>query len=69
MDMVNLLQQFIRTEIIGNWLLHLTTLRKMLPYFATSGHNLYMKSAHIYLESMLRLPGTKPDVHEAFITG
>ena len=69
MDMVNLLQQFIRAERTGNWLLHLTTIRMMLPYFAASGHNLYLKSAHIYLQNMLRLRETNPDVHEAFMTG
>ncbi|WAR04124.1 hypothetical protein MAR_019493 [Mya arenaria] len=41
----------------------------MLPYFAASGHNLYLKSTHIYLQSMLRLPETNPDVYEAFISG
>ena len=69
MNMVNLLQQFIRAKRTGNWLLHLTTIRMMLPYFAASGHNLYLKSAHIYLQNMLRLRETNPDVHEAFMTG
>ena len=69
MDMVSILQQFLRAERTGNWELHLITLRKMLPYFAASGHNLYLKSAHIYLQSMLQLPETNPDVYEAFMAG
>ena len=39
----------------------------MLPYFAASGHNLYAKSAYIYLQSMRKLEQTNPEVYEAFV--
>lgn len=41
----------------------------MLPYFAASGHNLYLKSAYLYLQSMLELEQNHPDVHAAFLNG
>ena len=69
MDMVSILQQFIRAERTGDWRLHLIALRKMLPYFASSGHNLYLKSAHIYLQKMLCLHETHPDVYDEFTAG
>ena len=47
MDMVSILQTFIRAERTGNWQQHLLAVRKMLPYFVASGHNLYLKSAYI----------------------
>ena len=69
MDMVSLLQRFIRAERTSDWSLHLDSLQKMLPFFASSGHNLYLKSAYIYLQNMLSLHETHPDVHEAFKAG
>ena len=49
MDMVHILCRFIKAERTGNWNLHLSTVQEMLPYFAASGHNLYTKSAYVYL--------------------
>ncbi|WAR20665.1 hypothetical protein MAR_014639 [Mya arenaria] len=46
--------QFIRAERVGDWNRHLNAVRKMLPYFAASGHNLYLKSAYIYLQTMFK---------------
>ncbi|CAG2191757.1 unnamed protein product [Mytilus edulis] len=57
---VKLLRQFITAERTGNWNLHLKSLQQMLPYITASGHNLYAKSVHIYLQQMLNLPATKP---------
>ena len=69
MDMVELLRQFIRAERTGNWQLHLSTLQKMLPFFAASGHNLYAKSAHIYLTNMYDLPTTNNQLYQHFMKG
>ncbi|XP_053373150.1 uncharacterized protein LOC123533634 [Mercenaria mercenaria] len=68
-DMISILQQFIRAERTGDWILHLSTLKKMLPYFAASGHNLYLKSAYIYLQNMLKLEKEHPDVYLDFQSG
>ena len=41
----------------------------MLPYFAAAGHNLYLKSAHVYLQTLCQLRDNNPRVYEAFKKG
>ena len=41
----------------------------MLPFFAASGHRLYLKSVHIYLQKMAKLPEQHPEVHQHFKEG
>ncbi len=41
----------------------------MLPYFAAAGHNLYAKSAHVYLQMMVKLEDEHPDVYQSFKMG
>ena len=53
--MINLLKNFLRAERSGNWELHLECVRNMLPYFQCTGHHLYAKCAHLYLQDMLQL--------------
>ena len=69
MEMVSILQQFIRAKRVGDWNGHFNAVRKMLPFFASSGHNLFLKSAYIYLQNMLKLEQDHPDVHKQFIMG
>ena len=69
LDMVSILQRFIKVERMANWKLHLQTVQYMLPYFAASGNSLYAKSAYVYLQIMLRLPETHPDAHRKFMGG
>ncbi|PIK60313.1 hypothetical protein BSL78_02744 [Apostichopus japonicus] len=69
MDMVNILERFLKAERTGNWGLHLQTVHDMLPYFAASGHALYAKCAYVYLQTMLNLPKTHPDVYRKFQEG
>ena len=69
MEMINLLRKFLKAERTGNWLLHLQTLQEMLPYFAAAGHNLYTKSAYIYIQQMLELEEKHPDIHTCFMSG
>lgn len=54
-EMITLVKQFIEAERMGNWKLHLDTIKKMLPYFHASGHFLYAKSAQLYLQDMENL--------------
>ena len=49
-DMISIVCKSIKAQRIGNWLLHLEAVTDMLPYFAASGHYLYLKSARLYLE-------------------
>ncbi|KAK3105425.1 hypothetical protein FSP39_024991 [Pinctada imbricata] len=67
--MVSLLHSFIRAERMGDWHLHLDTVQRMLPYFAASGHNLYLKSAYVYLTDMQQLPITHPETYHDFVSG
>ena len=69
MEMIGILRMFIKAERTGDWALHLQTIQAMLPYFAAAGHNLYAKSAHMYLQTMLELPETHPDIHSSFLNG
>lgn len=52
---VSIVKDFIRSERLGNWQGHLNAVKKMLPFFHASGHYLYAKSAHLYLQDMLKL--------------
>jgi hypothetical protein len=52
MDMINIMKMFIKAERTGDWQLYLYSLEKMLPFFAASGHNLYLKSVYCHLQQM-----------------
>ena len=67
--MIRIMKMLIKAERLGNWYLHLKAVTEMLPYLASSGHNLYAKSARIYLQSMLDLEKEHPDVHQRFKDG
>ena len=41
----------------------------MLPFFAASGHNHYLKSSYMYLQEMNDLETTHPDVYFHFCNG
>ena len=69
LEMISVLKQFIKAEREGNWDLHLHSMSRMLPFFAASGHNLYAKSAYIYLQNMENLSITHPSVHRLFQKG
>lgn len=53
--MTTLVKQFLEAERTGNWNLHITTIRSMLPFFHSTGHYNYAKSAHLYLQEMASL--------------
>ena len=69
MNMVDILRRFLKSERTGNWKLHLQSVSDMLPYFAASGHNLYAKSARLYLQDMMQLENTHPEVFKSFLEG
>ena len=69
MEMINILQKFIRAERTGNWELHLQALFEMLPFLAASGHNNYTKSLWIYLQQMSSLKDDCPVVYDHFQKG
>ncbi|XP_029341748.1 uncharacterized protein LOC100571724 isoform X2 [Acyrthosiphon pisum] len=53
--LVHICRQFIYAERIGNWYLHLECVEKMIPFFHSTGHFQYAKSAHLYLQDMYQL--------------
>lgn len=63
LEMVDILRSFIRAKRTANWEVHLEALTRMLPYLADSGHNLYVKRARLYLQSMSNLRTDHPDVY------
>ncbi|KYM97251.1 hypothetical protein ALC62_12065 [Cyphomyrmex costatus] len=68
--MVTLVKHFVEAERSGNWTLHLDTIQQMLPYFHASGHFLYAKSAHLYLQDMRCLEQKMPsDEYQKFVNG
>lgn len=69
MEMVDILRMFIKAERTANWNLHLQAISYMLPYFAASGHNHYLKCALLYLQSMSQLESSNPEVYGRFMDG
>ena len=67
MEMVQILRTFIKAERTGDWKLHLQAVLDMLPFFAAAGHNLYVKSAYIYLMHMQDLEANNHEIHNFFI--
>ena len=47
---------FARAEREGEWLLHLSAVKAMLPYFFAAGHHNYARYASYYLWNMENLP-------------
>ena len=47
---------YIRAEREGDWLLHLSAFRQMIPYFFAAGHFNYARYGSYYLRSMEKLP-------------
>ena len=68
-EMVSITCKLTKAQRTGNWKLHLDALSETLPYFASSGHYLYLKSAYLYLQCMHELPDTNPSVYAKFTQG
>lgn len=70
LNMVSIAKEFIRAERMGDWKAYLNCVLEMLPYFHASGHFLYAKSAHLFLQDKLQLQKLiDPEVYEKFTEG
>jgi hypothetical protein len=69
MAMIDILCKFLRAERTGNLTLHLEAIAEMLTFMAASGHNLYTKSARVYVQRMCKLQVEHPDVYRRFEEG
>ena len=66
---IDALRKIVKAECTGNWELHLQAVYDMLPFFIASKHNLYVKSAYLYLQLMLDLPNNHPELYDMFMNG
>jgi len=66
MDIVLTLPQFIKASQQGDWILHLTALEKLYPYFFSRNMLKYAQNIPEYLAKMYSLQVSDPDVCEQF---
>lgn len=65
-----ILLQMIEAERLGDWDLHLRSVRNALPLFHAAGHHAYAKSAQMYLQDMAELElHMDPQEYDAFTKG
>ena len=62
-----ILMRFIRAEREGEWLLHLATVREMIPHFFAAGHHNYARHATSYVQEMEALPPGPGSIKERFM--
>ena len=62
MKTIDILRSTLTAQRTSNFMLYLKSLKEMLPYFASSGHNSYTKSVHLFLQDMQQLEGRNPHV-------
>lgn len=67
--MVYLVRNLIRADREGDWNLHLQSVHAVLPLFAVCDRTNYIRWASMYLEEMLKLPDTAPEVYNNFLEG
>ena len=64
-----MLKDLIRADREGNWSLHLYTVQRLLPLFAVFDQSIYLCLCSLYLEDMLKLEETAPEVYTQFLDG
>ncbi|CAH3020104.1 unnamed protein product, partial [Porites evermanni] len=69
MLLVSILLRFTRAIREGDWVLYLSSIAEMLPWFAVFDHVNYFRWVTIFLCDMKALPCNAPEVHKAFIDG
>lgn len=69
LEMIELLLSFVRASRLGNWQLHLSCLRNMLPWFFAYDNTNYARYGTFYYCTMQMLEQTHPDLHEKLQSG
>ena len=69
MDMVEILLGLIRASREGDWMLHLASLRAMIPWCFAYDRLNYARYLPYNYAQMYQLPTTNPDVHAEFMQG
>ena len=67
--MVEILLGLIRASREGDWMLHLASVRAMIPWCFAYDRLNYARYLPYYYAHMYQLPTTHPDVHAEFIQG
>ena len=62
MDMFELMLNLVRNDRLGSFLGQLYYLEKMLPFFASTGHNLYFTTGWLFLQTMNNLKDQDPEL-------
>ena len=65
----SVLLRFIRAERDAYWMLHLSTVAEMLPFFFVCDHSNYSRWATVYVADMRLLPEQRPQIHDEFMSG
>ena len=66
MNYVHTIRMFITASRTGDWNLTLVTMESMIYLFAAAGHTNYVRCPRLYLQLMLNLKDSHPQVHEKF---
>ena len=66
---VSIIQNLIKADRLSSHSLHLPSIQESLPIFSAAGHFNYLKSAYLYLQSMINLKSNNPRVYETFNNG
>lgn len=61
LELVTIMIHFIQSERTGDWNLHLSCIKAMLPIFHATGHFSYAKSCQLYLQDMESLHEKMPE--------
>ena len=69
LNMMTKVENLIRSDRLGDWNLHLQSIKDLLPLFAAFDSTNYLRWCSLYLEDMCRLPETSPTTHVAFMEG
>jgi len=69
MSMVEILLDFIRADMDGNWILHLEAFTAILPWLTIYDHTNYARWGPAYLADMNLPEKTAPEVHAKFLDG
>lgn len=69
LEMFELLMTFQKSIKSGNWLLHLDSCEKLLPWFHAYDHHNYARHFSYYWATQQQLPITHPTLHQEFVNG
>ena len=69
MNMIKIAQNLVAADRSGNWNLLQKSIQDSLPILSASGNFHYLRSAHFFVEEMMKLPVEHPELHQRFQNG